>query len=55
MQNEGSDRAAAQQSALAAALADVQAQADGIAADTELPNSRVLSVGASCHAATGSS
>ncbi len=47
VQSDGSDRASAQQSALAAALADAKAQADAIAADTGLSISGVLSVSAS--------
>ena len=46
MQSDGSDRAAAQKSALAAGLADAKAQADTIAADTGLSMSGVLSVSA---------
>jgi Protein of unknown function (DUF541) len=45
--SDGSDQAAAQKSALAAALADAKAQADTIAADTGLTISGVLSVSAS--------
>ena len=45
--SDGSDRAAAQKAALAAALADARAQADLIAADTRLTISGVLSVSAS--------
>jgi hypothetical protein len=44
---DGSDRAAAQKTALAAALADAKAQTDAIAADTGLSISGVLSVSAS--------
>jgi hypothetical protein len=44
--SDGSDRAAAQKSALAVALADAKAQADVIAADTGLTISGVLSVSA---------
>src|SRR4029077_18218135 len=47
MANDGSDRAAAQKSALVAALADAKAQADTIAAATKLSISGVLSVSAS--------
>ncbi len=47
MQSDGSDQAAAQKTALAAALTDAKAQADAIAADTGLTISRVLSVSAS--------
>ncbi|MGO9208343.1 MAG: SIMPL domain-containing protein [Candidatus Limnocylindrales bacterium] len=47
VQSDGSDRASAQQGALAAALADAKAQADAIAADTGLSISGVLSVSAS--------
>jgi hypothetical protein len=46
MQSDGSDRAAAQKSALAAALADAKAQATEIASATELSISGVLSVSA---------
>ena len=45
--SDGSDQAAAQKSALAAALADAKAQADAIASDTGLAISGVLSVSAS--------
>jgi uncharacterized protein YggE len=45
--SDGSDQAAAQKTALAAALADAKAQADIIAADTGLSISGVLSVSAS--------
>ena len=45
--SDGSDQAAAQKTALAAALADAKAQADAIAADTGLSISGVLSVSAS--------
>ena len=47
LKSDGSDRAAAQQRALTAALADAKAQADVIAADTGLTISGVLSVSAS--------
>jgi uncharacterized protein YggE len=47
MQSDGSDRAAAQKTALAAALADAKTQADTIASDTGLTISGVLSVSAS--------
>jgi len=47
LQSDGSNQAAAQKSALAAALADAKAQADVIAADTGLTISGVLSVSAS--------
>jgi Protein of unknown function (DUF541) len=47
LQSDGSDRAAAQKSALAAALADAKAQADVIASGTGLTISGVLSVSAS--------
>ena len=47
MQSDGSDQAAAQKSALAAALADAKTQADAIASDTGLTISGVLSVSAS--------
>jgi Protein of unknown function (DUF541) len=47
MQSDGSDRAAAQKSALAAALADAKAQATEIASMTGLTISGVLSVSAS--------
>jgi hypothetical protein len=47
LQADGSDQAAAQKSALTAALADAKAQADAIAADTRLTISGVLSVSAS--------
>jgi hypothetical protein len=47
LQSDGSNQAAAQQSALTAALADAKAQADVIASDTGLSISGVLSVGAS--------
>ena len=47
LQSNGSDQAAAQKGALAAALADAKAQADTIAADTGLTISGVLSVSAS--------
>jgi hypothetical protein len=47
MQSDGSDQAAAQKSALAAALADAKTQADAIAGDTGLTISGVLSVSAS--------
>ena len=47
LQADGSNRAAAQNSALTAALADAKAQADVIAADTRLMISGVLSVSAS--------
>ena len=46
--SDGSDRAAAQKAALAAALADATAQPDVIAADTRLPISGVLSVTVEC-------
>jgi Protein of unknown function (DUF541) len=46
MQSDGSDRSAAQKSALATALADAKAQADTIATDTGLTISGVLSVSA---------
>ena len=45
--SDGSDQAAAQKTALAAALADAKAQADTIASDTGLTISGVLSVSAS--------
>jgi hypothetical protein len=45
--NDGSDRAAAQKSAIGAALVDAKAQADVIASDTGLSISGVLSVSAS--------
>ena len=45
--SDGSNQAAAQKSAFAAALADAKAQADAIAADTGLSISGVLSVSAS--------
>jgi len=45
--SDGSDQAAAQKIALAAALADAKTQADTIAADTGLTISGVLSVSAS--------
>ena len=47
LKSDGSDKAAAQQSALTAALADAKAQADVIAVDTGLTISGVLSVSAS--------
>ena len=47
LQADGSNQAAAQKSALTAALADAKAQADVIAADTGLTISGVLSVSAS--------
>ena len=47
VQSDGSDRAAAQQTALAAALADAKAQATDIASATGLSISGVLSVSAS--------
>ena len=47
MQSDGSDRAAAQKTALDAALADAKAQADEIASATGLTISGVLSVSAS--------
>ncbi len=47
LQGDGSDQAAAQKSALTAALADAKAQADAIAADTGLGLNGVLSVSAS--------
>jgi hypothetical protein len=47
LKSDGSDKAAAQQSALTAALADAKAQADVIASDTGLTISGVLSVSAS--------
>jgi hypothetical protein len=47
MQSDGSDQAAAQKAALAAALADAKTQADAIAGDTGLTISGVLSVSAS--------
>jgi len=47
MQSDGSDLAAAQKTALAAALADARAQADEIASATGLTISGVLSVAAS--------
>ncbi len=47
LQADGSNQAAAQKSALTAALADAKAQADVIAADTGLSISGVLSVSAS--------
>ena len=47
MKSDGSDRAAAQKTALAAALADAKAQADAIANATGLSISGVLSVNAS--------
>jgi hypothetical protein len=47
LQADGSNQAAAQKSALTAALADAKAQADVIAADTRLTISGVLSVSAS--------
>jgi len=47
LQSDGSNQAAAQKSALGAALADAKAQADVIAADTGLTISGVLSVSAS--------
>jgi hypothetical protein len=47
MQGDGSDRAAAQKSALAAALADAKTQAEDIASATGLTISGVLSVSAS--------
>jgi hypothetical protein len=47
LQPDGSDRAAAQKSAIAAALADARSQADAIAAETGLSISGVLSVSAS--------
>jgi Protein of unknown function (DUF541) len=47
LQSDGSDRAAAQKSALTAALADAKVQADVIAAGTGLTISEVLSVSAS--------
>jgi len=47
LKSNGSNRAAAQKTALAAALADAKAQADVIAADTGLSISGVLSVSAS--------
>jgi hypothetical protein len=47
MQSDGSDRATAQKTALAAALADAKAQADAIASATQLSISGVLSVSAS--------
>jgi hypothetical protein len=47
LKSDGANRAAAQKTALAAALADAKAQADIIAADTGLSNSGVLSVSAS--------
>ncbi|MGO9179072.1 MAG: SIMPL domain-containing protein [Candidatus Limnocylindrales bacterium] len=47
MPSDGSDQAAAQKSALAAALADAKTQPDAIAADTGLTISGVLSVSAS--------
>jgi uncharacterized protein YggE len=47
MQSDGSDRAAAQKTALVAALADAKAQADAIATATGLAISGVLSVSAS--------
>jgi Protein of unknown function (DUF541) len=47
LRSDGSDRTAAQKSALTAALADAKAQADVIASDTGLTISGVLSVSAS--------
>ena len=47
LQPDGSDRASAQKSAIADALADAKSQADAIAADTGLSISGVLSVSAS--------
>jgi len=47
LKSDGSDQAAAQRIALAAALADAKTQADTIAADTGLTISGVLSVSAS--------
>jgi hypothetical protein len=47
LKSDGSDRAAAQKAALAAALADAKAQADAIAADPGMSISGVLSVSAS--------
>jgi Protein of unknown function (DUF541). len=47
LQSDGSNQAAAQKTALAAALADAKALADAIAADTGLSISGVLSVSAS--------
>jgi Protein of unknown function (DUF541) len=47
MKSDGSNRAAAQKTALAAALADAKTQADAIASETRLSISGVLSVSAS--------
>jgi len=47
MKNDGSDRATAQKTALAAALVDAKAQADAIASETGLSIAGVLSVNAS--------
>jgi len=47
LKSDGSDKAAAQKSALTAALADAKAQADVIASDTGLTIRGVLSVSAS--------
>ena len=47
LQSDGSNQAAAQKSALTAALAEAKAQADAIASDTGLSISGVLSVSAS--------
>ncbi len=47
LQSDGSNQAAAQKTALAAALADAKTQADAIASDTGLSISGVLSVSAS--------
>jgi hypothetical protein len=53
MKSDGSDRAAAQKSALADALADARSQADAIAAATGLSISGVLSVSASVSSSYG--
>jgi hypothetical protein len=53
LKSDGSDTAAAQKSALTAALADAKAQADVIASDTGLTTSAVLSVSASVSPAYG--
>jgi hypothetical protein len=53
LKSDGSDKAAAQKSALTAALADAKAQADVIAADTGLTISAVLSVSASASPSYG--
>jgi uncharacterized protein YggE len=53
VQPDGSDRAAAQKSAIAAAMADAKAQADAIASATGLSISGVLSVSPSVSPAYG--